>query len=65
MCSPKILSLVFLYAFIFCTAPHFRSAGCSLLAANTSLFLTAAEKFSRKIFTIVTFYIVFDDLFLN
>ena len=65
MCSPKILLLVFLYAFIFCTAPHLRLAGCSLLAANTSLFLTAAKKFSRVIFRIVTFCIVFDDLFLN
>ena len=56
MCSPKILLLVFLFAFIFGTAPHFRIAGCSLLVA---------KKFSRVIFRIVTFYIVFDDLLLN
>ena len=46
MCSPKILLLVFLFAFIFFTAAHFHLAGRSFLVASISHFLTAAMKSS-------------------
>ena len=46
MCSPKILLLVFLFAFIFFTAAHFHLAGRSFLAASISHFLSAAMKSS-------------------
>ena len=52
MCSPKILLLVFSFAFIFFTSAHFHLAGLSLqlLAASISHFLTAALKFSAFFF---------------
>jgi len=43
MCSPRILLLVFLFAFVFFSLPLI----FALLAASISHFLTAAMKFSR------------------
>ena len=54
ICSPKILLLVFLFAFIFFTAAHFHFGSCSLLAASISDFLTAAMKCSCFSVSLIT-----------
>ena len=41
-----------MFAFIFCTAAHFYLAGCSLLAASISHFLTAIMKNLSPLFSI-------------